>query len=58
MRKLEQLKKNLEMVELEERLEMVQMTMSVEAAGAGDNGCCTGTDSSCNPTTPPKETVS
>ncbi|MCY1554645.1 hypothetical protein D9M68_912300 [compost metagenome] len=48
MNSFEQLKKKLEVVKLEERLEMVQMVPSATLE-AGDNGCCSFTDSSCNP---------
>lgn len=48
MNSFEQLKKKLEVVKLEERLEMVQMVPS-SAALEGDNGCCSFTDSNCNP---------
>ncbi|MBV8324996.1 hypothetical protein [Chryseobacterium sp.] len=48
MNKLESLKAKLEIVELEERLEMVQL-IAAEQEMAGDNYCCTGSDSSCTP---------
>ncbi|MBV8324997.1 hypothetical protein [Chryseobacterium sp.] len=46
MNKLEDLKSKLEIVELEERLEMVQL-ISAEQEMADDNYCCTGSDASC-----------
>ncbi|MBV8324992.1 hypothetical protein [Chryseobacterium sp.] len=48
MNKLEDLKSKLEMVELEERLEMVQL-ISAEQELEGDNYCCTGSDATCKP---------
>jgi len=48
MNNLEILKSKLEIVELEERLEMVQLVAS-EQEMAGDNYCCTGSDASCTP---------
>ncbi|MNL42364.1 hypothetical protein D3C87_1648170 [compost metagenome] len=44
----DQLKKKLEVVKLEERLEMVQLVPS-QSLEEGSNGCCSWTDSSCNP---------
>ncbi|MBV8324993.1 hypothetical protein [Chryseobacterium sp.] len=48
MNKLDVLKSKLEIVELEERLEMVQLIAS-EQEMAGDNYCCTGSDGTCTP---------
>jgi hypothetical protein len=48
MNKLEELKSKLEVVKLEERLEMLQLIPS-ESVAEGDNGCCSFTDSGCNP---------
>ena len=47
MNKLENLKKEFDVIELEERLEMVQL-MTVEAENS-TNGCCCGSDGSCKP---------
>ncbi|WP_157759850.1 hypothetical protein [Chryseobacterium piperi] len=49
MSKLEDLKSKLQMVELEERLEMVQLISTDQEQLEGDNYCCTGSDSSCTP---------
>jgi hypothetical protein len=48
MNKLEELKSKLEVVKLEERLEMLQLIPS-ESLEESSNGCCSWTDSSCNP---------
>ncbi|WP_157759849.1 hypothetical protein [Chryseobacterium piperi] len=49
MNKLEDLKSKLQMVELEERLEMVQLISAEQEQLEGDNYCCTGSDASCKP---------
>ena len=52
MKNLNDLKKELEIVQLEERLEMVQLIANESLSGEEGNGCCTGVDSSCNPEGP------
>jgi hypothetical protein len=47
MNKLENLKREFDVIELEERLEMVQL-MTAQAEEAS-NGCCCGSDGSCKP---------
>ena len=47
MNKLENLKREFDVIELEERLEMVQL-IAVEAEDA-TNGCCCGSNGECKP---------
>ncbi len=47
MNKLESLKREFDVIELEERLEMVQL-ISLEAENS-TNGCCCGSDGTCKP---------